>query len=436
MVEPAEFNPVHGNVTFPAFEKSTLSNGLKLISVSMKNAQTVAISFWVGAGSAYEPDGLEGISHFLEHMLFKGTASMGVGEIDRAVKKLGGFNNAYTSNEYTTYYVVVPRIHFRAAFDVLFETMVGPVFAPEEVDREREVIIEEIRERDDDPSDELFTLFQSEIFGDTRYSVPVLGWQESLRRIGREDLLSYFSDMYVPENIILVVSGDMDPGEILRETEPFLSGWPDRAGDRAIKRCPGIPSRRKRRKSLRREITQCYWALGFLFPGWDNIGETYVSEVASTVLGEGFGARLNRRLVRDEGIVTSVSSWSWLLEKCGVLGIEAVFPYGNESAMEDAVIEEIDKLARFGPRSEELKRAKAILLSDFFYSNETASDVAAVLGQYEVTLGAEEALAYSGKISAVTAEDVGEFVSRYRGDYTICSILPKSPYESHSCSGL
>jgi len=425
-VRSADFSQACSDMPFPAFERHTLSNGLRVITMRVEGSRTVAISFWVSVGSAHEPEGLEGISHFLEHMLFKGTANMGVCEIDREIKKLGGFNNAYTSNEYTTYYAVVPSENFRRAFDVLFEAMVGSVFAPEEVEREREVIIEEIRERDDDPSDELFTLFQREIFRGTRYSVPVLGWEESLRRIGREELLKYFSDMYVPGNVVLVISGDIDPDRVFKDTEPQLLGWPDgggarRAGRRVLKPPPGRGSRR----SFRRGVNQCYWALGFLIPGWDSLEEAHIAEVASTVLGEGFGSRLYRRLVRDEGIATSLSSWSWLLKGCGALGIEASFPGGNARALEDAVIEEIEKLSCDGPSPEELGRAKALLLSEFTYSNETASDVAATLGQYEVTVGAEEVLGYPGRISAVTGEDVRRFISRYRGNYTVCSILPK-----------
>jgi len=149
------------------FTQKVLSNGLTVFVKEVHETPIVAVYFWARTGSANEPVEINGIAHFFEHMFFKGTEKRGVGEMERAIKALGGHNNAFTGMEYTAYYVVVPSEHFATAFDILYDAMVHSVFDAEEIEKERQVVVEEIHRRDDSPEERLSTVFLNTIFDGT-----------------------------------------------------------------------------------------------------------------------------------------------------------------------------------------------------------------------------------------------------------------------------
>jgi len=421
--------PRRGETPLWPFTKKVLPNGLTVFVKEVHTVPLVAVFLWARTGSANEPDSLCGISHFLEHMFFKGTKLHPKGEMDRIVKRLGGYNNAFTGIEYTGYYIVVPSEHFSTAFGLLYDAMTGSVFPPEEIELERKVIEEEIRRRDDSPTGKLHQMFLENLFKGTPYARPVLGTSETLARIKREHFLEYLRDYYVPNNVVAVVVGDVETRKVLDEVRSCTQGWrPDPEVTKRLSEINFVPGTEPRTCEVERDVNQTYWILGFPAPG---IGEPdeYPLELAATVLGSGRSSRLWRRLVEREGLVTTVSAWYWPLRYAGAFGVEAHFPPENRGKVEEAVWEEIRRLKEEPVGEEELEKAKTMLLADFAYDNESCADIAETLGYYAVVSSVDHALDYPEKVRKVTAEQVREAVRRHlREDaYTLCVLEPKSP---------
>ncbi|HID11067.1 MAG TPA: insulinase family protein [Candidatus Latescibacteria bacterium] len=418
--------PRRGETPLSPFTRRVLPNGLTVLVKEVHIVPLVAVFLWARTGSANEPDSLNGISHFFEHMFFKGTERYPKGEMDRIVKRLGGYNNAFTGMEYTGYYIVVPAEHFATALDLLYDAMTASAFLPEEIELERQVIEEEIRRREDSPTAKLHQVFLKHLFEGTPYARPVLGTFETLARIDREHFLKYLRDYYVPNNVVAVIVGDVETGKVVEEVQRRTEVWkPDPEVERRIPKISFVPQNIPRTCEIERDLNQTYWILGFPAPG---IGEPeeYPLEVAATVLGSGRSSRLWRRLVEREGLVTTVSSWYWPLRYAGVFGIEAHFPPENRKKVERVVWEEIGRLRDEPVGDAELEKAKTMLLADFAYENESCADIAETLGYYAIVSSVGDALEYPRRVREVTAEQVRKAIRRYlKSDaYTLCVLRP------------
>jgi zinc protease len=408
------------------FSRSVLPNGLTVLIKEVTTTPIVAVYFWVRVGSGYEPPELNGISHFFEHMFFKGTEKRRVGEMDRVVKELGGYNNAFTGLEYTAYYVVVPREGFSVAFDLLLDAMRHSVFDPEEIERERQVILEEINRQEDTPLSKLHTTFLEEIFRGIPYERPTLGTPESLGRIGRDEFLAFLQDYYTPNNVAIAVAGDVEKDRVLREiTEATLDWQP-----RGIQRHPNFTFHygTSRERIIERDLKQVYWVLGF--PNLGRMGaveDVYALDVASTILGGGRSSRLRQRLVEREGIAISVGAWAWPLDRAGIFGIEAEFPEVHHDRVREEVFEEIERMRRHPVDPVEVQKAQTMLKAEYAYANETDSDIAGTLGRHETLDILDEAIRYNERIDRVTPEQIQDAMTRLctPETATVCALRPK-----------
>src|SRR5512145_368699 len=188
-------------------EKFALANGLTVVIRENHSSPVVAVQVWVKAGSATEPEGRAGMSHILEHMAFKGTKRRGPGQIAREVEALGGEINAYTSFDQTVYHITISGRYLENAMDILADTLGNSTFDPQELEREREVILEELRMNEDDPGRTVWKALFREAYRVHPYGRPVIGIAETIRNTTREDLVSYFSKYYSPGNMVLVIAG-------------------------------------------------------------------------------------------------------------------------------------------------------------------------------------------------------------------------------------
>ena len=408
------------------FTKVRLPHGLRVVVKEVHSIPIVAVYLWACTGSVNEPPEINGISHFFEHMFFKGTQKRGVGEMDRAIKALGGYNNAFTSTEQTAYYVVVPSEHFATAFDILYDAMRYSVFDPEEIEKERRVVEEEILRRDDSPTGKLYDRFLALLFDGTPYAQPVLGTPETLRTIRRETLRSYLQDFYGPDNVIAVVVGDVKTNAVLSSIEAMTGDWASSTIQRRPASVTFTPQTEIRTEVIEKEVNQVYWAMGFPNLGRLQLDDMYILDVASMILGGGKSSRLVQHLLQREGLVTAVSSWVWPLSRAGLFGIDSQFPPENRPKVEQIIFEEIDRMRNERVETTELDKAKTMLIHDFAYSNETDANVGQTLGQYEALSKAEEALTYVDRIQAVTAEQVRLAMERHcpLEAYTLCYVQP------------
>ncbi len=415
--------------TIAPVTKVTYSNGLVALIKESHSSPIVTVDAWCGTGAAWEVPEHNGISHFFEHMFFKGTERHPRGEMDKIIKGLGGINNAGTSVEYTHYFVTVPSENYLVALDVLSDALLNSVFEPEEVDRERDVIKAEIRRKEDTPASQVFVVFQRQFGGETPYGRPVLGNFESLDRIDQEAFLNYLHEKYTSKNVVVVVTGDVDTQEIIaavgRYFEPMTEGKPE-FPDFAV----ATPTEESTEIEYR-DVNRGYVMLGFLTHGWDNKQEYLPLEVAATILGDGKSSWLHQTLVERKKLVNSVSAWYWPLRRIGLLGVDASFDPGKEDSVRVAVLAEMQRLATSGPTADELKKAKALLKTSFAFSTETTAGRASVLGSSFISGMLDETLEYGKHVDAVTASQVRDVVSKYTSGKhcAVAMILPKKEVE-------
>ena len=199
----------------PGLNKTRLSNGLTAIVKENHRAPVVAVQVWVQAGSVYETEGERGITHLIEHMIFKGTEKRGPGEVAKEIESVGGSINAYTSLDYTVYHCVVPKQFLDNALDVLSDAVFHSSFDPEELGREKKVVLEEIRMRDDRPRSRLSSLLMETAYKAHPYGLPVIGYPETVESFGRKDILTYMERRYRPSQITVVVVGDVGVSQAL-----------------------------------------------------------------------------------------------------------------------------------------------------------------------------------------------------------------------------
>ncbi|MGH7572291.1 MAG: M16 family metallopeptidase [Gemmatimonadota bacterium] len=365
------------------FVRAELGNGLRILIRENRSVPLVAVDCWVAVGALHETDEHAGISHFLEHMFFKGTERYPVGSMDRLVKAMGGYNNAATSLEFTHYYIVAPSEHFEVALDLLADHLRNPAFPEAELERERGVVKEEIRRRNDSPQGRLYVGLAEDLFGDSPYAREVLGTAESLDRISPAVMRDYWHGHYRADRLAVAVAGDIDTNATLSAVEERLGDLP-RAESPLPSADPAPASRGGSRVGM--DIGQGYLAWGFRTAGRSDLEEACALEVATTVLGEGMTSRLYRRLIDERRMVTSVGAWTYGLDRTGVLGISAVLAPERRAGVEEEIGGVLRECARgLGP--DEVGRAKTMLAADFAFDNETNAATTGTLGEFEVLYG-------------------------------------------------
>ncbi len=392
------------------FHRARLANGVRVLVRPNRALPIVAVDCWLAVGALGETDEHAGVSHFLEHMFFKGTRRYPAGTMDRMVKEMGGYNNAATSMEYTHYYIVAPSEHFSTALDLLADHLTDPVLPADELERERQVVKEEIRRKDDTPSGRLFTLLQEAAFGSTPYAREILGTPESLDRIDRGAMAAYRRERYTANRLVVAIAGDVDPEEATAAVAVRLAELI--AGPEAPPPPPPPPVAAASEHD-RMDVGQAYLACAYPTAGRDDLAETCALEVAATILGDGMTSRLYRRLVEDLRIVTAVSAWTYGLARTGLLGVDAVCSPARREAVDAEIAEALDAAVRNGVTEEEVRRARAMLLADFAYDNETNAALTGTMGEFEILYGdAERYREVLAGIARVTPDDVGAALAR------------------------
>ena len=393
--------------------RDTLDNGLDVIVKEVHSAPIVAVYLWCNTGSVNEDERIHGISHFYEHMFFKGTEKRGVGEIDRAVKSLGGYNNAFTSKEFTAYYIVLPSENFNLAADVLFDAIRNSSFLQEEIEKELGVIKEEINRKDDDPTGALYEDMFKIMFPGTPYAHSVLGTKESISGFSREDFKAYLGRYYVPNNMTAVVVGDVKAKAAIKEIKKLTADWkPDPDVKKHI--VTFTPQKREGVTgfTLEKDVNMSYVLIAFHTSGFGDPEENIALDIASSILGEGKSSRLYQRLVEKEQLASSVQAFIYPLEKAGMFAIFGTVDRQNVEPFKKAVLEEVGKLGTSLPGNEELKKAKTILKADFQFSNETNADIGQTLGHYKTIGYFDSILEYEKKIETTPAEDIVRYASK------------------------
>jgi predicted Zn-dependent peptidase len=402
-----------------AIRLTRLPNGLTIVSENMPRVETVSVGAYVAAGTRDEEAPENGVSHFLEHMAFKGTARRDAAAIAREIENVGGHINAYTAREQTAYYAKVLKEDLPLATDILGDILTHSVFAPEEVERERGVILQEIGQANDTPDDIVFDHFQATAFPDQPMGRPTLGSVETVGAMTREKLMAYARAHYAPARTIIAAAGALDHDALLDLVRThFVDLVEAPRPESAAGRYAGGEFREER------ELDQVHLVLGFPSAPYRD-PQHWPTMLLSTLLGGGMSSRLFQEIREKRGLVYSVYSFASPFRDSGLFAIYA--GTGEEQAKElvPVAIEELRRVQR-DVTEEELARAKAQLRASLLMSLESTGSRCEQLARQLIVHGrvvpVEETKA---KIAAVTVEDVQAAAARlFRAPPTLTLMGP------------
>jgi zinc protease len=393
------------------YTKTVLDNGLTVVVKEVHSAPIVAVDIWVGAGARNEPPELAGISHFFEHMLFKGTQKRKVGEIGKAIQSVGGYLNAATSLDYTHYYVVVPSEYSKMALEVEADAVLNSVFDPREIERERKVILEEMSLKHDDPMSHIGWLACQQVFKGTPYGHDVLGTPETLASFTRETFVKYHRQYYVPNNMVVAVVGDIHTGTVISQLkELFKTAKP--ADLRGVPEFEIPVLSQVNQVQATMQVDQNYFYLGFPAPSQYS-GDAPALTVLSVILGGGQSSRLYRDLREDKKLINTVSAGYQAYHQIGMFAIYAQAQKLDPAEFRKEIDRTLRELLEQGVTQAELAKAKSVLRSQWAYATETDADIAALLGEYELNGSTEDAQVFEEALQNVTKEDIRRVARKY-----------------------
>ncbi len=393
------------NKTANEIIKYQLDNGLTVILEENNASPVVAVNVWVKTGSACEVEGEYGLAHVHEHMLFKGTEKRDVGEIAKVIEASGGNINAFTSFDETVYYVVIASRFLDTALDVLADAMQNSTFDPDELSKELEVVLEEIRRGKDSPSRNLSEKMFETTFTQHPYGRPVIGSVESVKSFTREGITDFYKKWYAPNNMVLVVVGDFDSEEVMPRIQELYGNFPSRE----LPECKitDEPEQKGMRTYvIDKPLQEGYFSLAYHIPNAKH-ENTPVMDVLSNILGGGDSSRLYRTIKEDKGLVNSIYAYAFTPKYEGLFAVGgSIDPAKSKEALAE-IVKEVNKLKYEPVSEEELQRVKVNIESDALYTKETMQGQAQKLGFYEVeTDDFRFEQEYLDGVSKVTAEDI------------------------------
>ena len=347
--------------------KSTLSNGVRVLSEPMPQMVSATIGIWVENGSRYEQKQQNGVSHFIEHLLFKGTRRRNAAQIAEEIDAVGGVLNAFTGKEYTCYYAKVLGEDVKMTTELLADIFLESVFAPEEIDRERQVVLQEISQAEDTPDDFIHDLFNLNFWQGHPLSLPICGSVDTVNAIDRELMISFMADRYRAERVLIAAAGAVDHDRLVADCERLFGSI---RGDNSKSTEIEPPRERVMVINHPKKLEQAHLCIGS--PGLSQVAPLrYAAYLLNTALGGGMSSRLFQEVREKRGRVYSIYSFLSAFLDCGYFGIYA----GTSPEWVDEVIEvslnEIAKVAREGLRSDELARAKSQLKGNMLLGMES-----------------------------------------------------------------
>lgn len=351
------------------YKKHVLENGLTIIGEEIPYVKSISLGVWINAGSRIEDEEISGVSHFIEHMLFKGTRNRTSKQIASEIDNLGGQINAFTSKECTCYYVKLLDSHIDIGIDVLSDMILNSKFNEDDLDKERSVIIEELKMYEDSPEDLAYDLLTENIYKHDPLGMNIIGTEESLNRLNREKLLDYFNKYYVPNNSVIAISGNFNFDEIINKIEEKFKVWKKRDVNVDIKKAEFKSCFLTKNK----DIEQVNLAMSLEAVPLENDKEVYDLAVINTVFGGSISSRLFQKIREEKGLVYSIYSSQSLYRKCGELGIFASMSNEHLKEVYESIIEEIKIMKKYYLTDQEIKESKEQLKGSYILGLESTS---------------------------------------------------------------
>lgn len=425
-----------------------LSNGLKIIIREDHRSPVVVSQVWYRAGSLDEVNGKTGVAHVLEHMMFKGTKKIKAGEFSRLIAKAGGKENAFTGADYTCYFQQLEKSKLELSFELEADRMQNLNLSKEEFEKEIKVVMEERRWRTEDkPTSQVKEEFQSTLFKSHPYSRPVVGWMNDLENMTVEDAREWYKNWYAPNNATLVVVGDIYAKDVLNLAKKYFEKIPAR---KIPERKPQVEPKQngERRSYVKAPSELSYLLMGYPVPTLNgqnendtNSWEPYALEVLSNILAGNSSSRLNQNIVRNQHLAISVSAGydSTSRGRISVFELEGTpNDFKKISDLENALLQEIEKIKKDGVTQEELDRVKATVIASDVYQKDSMFGMAMEIGQLE-TMGYSFHLSdgYIEKINSVTSEQIKNVATKYltRDNLSVVILDPQPMTQNASPKG-
>ncbi len=402
---------------------TTLPEGLTVVTERMSEIRSVSIGFWVGTGSVDEAPELAGASHFLEHLLFKGTAQRSARSIALAVESVGGDMNAFTTKEYTTFYVRLLADDVAMGLELMSDIVWAPALRPDEFETERRVILEEILMHSDEPSDQVHDLLADALFPGHPLGREVLGDPETVNAMTVDDVAAFHSLHYRPGNIVVAVAGNVEHDEVVELVGSRVGSAGGKPPTRSAPSAPALA-----RRDLERDTEQAHLAVAV--PGPDRDDEDRHSlAVVEHVLGGGMASRLFQSVREERGLAYSVYAYRLGFEGAGALAVYAGSSPSRSGEVLDLVMAELDRMAASGITDEELASAKGHMRGSLALGLEDSGARMSRLGHAQLVHGRVKSLdEVEKKIEELTLEEVNESARRWlNGPRTVASIGPSKP---------
>lgn len=404
--------------TIPAISTAptqhTLPNGVRIIAEQVP-VDAVNLSIWVNVGSAVESDDINGMAHFLEHMVFKGSDRLGLGEFEQAIESHGGNTNAATSQDYTHFYINVAPQDFAKLAPLQLDVVLKASIPDEEFQRERHVVLEEIRRSEDNPDRRIYRHISEMIYEQLPYRRPVLGPVDVVSTVTSEQMLSFHRKWYAPQNMTIAVVGNLPVSEMIGVIADYFKGDAIAPRPTPSTFTPELPfDSIVRREVIDTSLKQARLSMSWRVPGLVELAETYPLSILANILGSGRTSRMvqdlreNRRIVDRISVSNSAMRWQGTFQVFAKLNVEDV------AIVEQVIREHILKLHETPVTDEELAKIRTQVSNRFIFGNESPKERAGIYGYYDRIVGSlEPALNYPDLIKAITKEDIQAAVRKY-----------------------
>lgn len=406
-------------------EKTTLDNGLKVVTEKVDSVKSVSVGIWVKTGSRNESEKQAGITHFLEHMLFKGTESRSSYDIAMSMESVGGYLNAFTSSEYTCYYSRCLNTQLGKALDVLSDMVLNPSFPEDEVEKEKKVVIEEMKMYRDSPDDFLFEEFSNKLFEGHPLGRPIIGFEETVSAFSREDLYEYMEERYQPWNLLVAVAGSTDHNKVVNLVSDYFGDLSSKGEDQENQE---LTPYQVINQKLTKDIEQTHLILGRRGLDYDH-DDKYRLLLANTVLGGGMSSRLHQNVREKYGYCYSINTFNQSYQDTGIFGVYVGTDKDYVKHVRKLIEKELQVLQDEPIPEKELQEAKSQLKGKLMLSLESMSNRMSRLAKSELYFNRFVTLdELTQNIDGVEADQVQSFAQKFfdKDQFSEAILLPEN----------
>lgn len=417
-----------GSICYAAedLQKFILDNGQTVIIKEVKSNPIVTVDTWIKTGSINETDSNNGVSHFLEHLFFKGSQNHAPGEFDKLLETKGAITNAATSKDFTHYYITIPSKHFDEALSLHADMLLNPLIPRKELEKERKVVLEEIAKDENSPNNAVYENLINMLYTNHPYKRKVIGKKDIISTIHREEILDYYNNWYSPSNMVTVIVGDVDSTEILNKVKTNFN--------RETQKTPkSVYAKEEQLSSQKRNTQYLQTQSGYMLIGFRGVNinnqDSYALDVLATILGEGRSSVFYKNIKDKLQLANSINASNSGFRDDGIFYISANYKPEKQQRLENAIFSEIQNIQKNGVTQEQVNLAKNIIERDTYYERESISNIAQEIGYIMITsgdIGVYEN--YVSNIKKVTPQDVKRVANKYLGvnKSAVSIVLPQS----------